>query len=73
MNQTNKNLRGLVYFSIGIMSLIYAMYYTGEALTYHQTIPEDYVIFLVPSFALTCITIFFGVMCFRILILKRNT
>ncbi|MCE2505909.1 MAG: hypothetical protein J4F36_05475 [Nitrosopumilaceae archaeon] len=65
MNQTNKNLRGLVYFSIGIMSLIYAMYYTGEAFTYHQTIPEGYVIFLVPSFALTCITFFFGVMCFR--------
>ncbi len=65
MNDTRKKLMGLVYLTIGIMSLLYGLHHTGDAYRYYDVIPPDYIIFLIPAYALCGITFFFGIKCLR--------
>lgn len=65
MNKTRKIIQGLVYFSIGIISLIYGVYYTIqlEQLDYNSLI---FMIYIIPSFVLTGITFYFGIKFLRL-------
>lgn len=60
MDKTRRTIQGLVYFSIGIISLIYGIYYTVQLgqVDYNSSI---FMIYIIPSFILTCITFYFGI------------
>lgn len=56
-----RRLLGAVYISIGIVLLVYAIHYTLKGYGYFDTVPADYLVFVVPAYAITGITFWFGV------------
>lgn len=56
-----KQILAIIYFAIGIISMIYGINYTLEDFANSSSISSDYLLFTIPSFILTGITFYFGI------------
>ena len=64
-DDTKRKFMGLVYLTVGAISLFSGLSSTAEIYRYYENIPADSIALLIMSYALSGITFFFGIRCVK--------
>ena len=67
MKATNKKFKGVILLIVGIIALIYGMYYLSETTQTNLEISSDRLIFLILAFALSGVAFYFAAKFFKVM------